>query len=83
MTKGVRVQVASVRSEEQAKQLVQQIRAANQDITGGREPRIEKAVFGNMGTFYQVQLGPFASEEEGQKACPQLRGRGLDCMIVR
>ena len=81
--KVVRVQIASVRSEEQAKQLIEQIGSANQALTGGREPRIEKTVLGNMGTFYQVQLGPFANEEEGQKACPQLRGRGLDCMIVR
>lgn len=79
---GIRVQVASVRSEEQARDVAAKVRTAGLDV-GGREAHIEKAVLGNMGTFYHVQVGPFATEDDGQKACPALRAKGLDCLLVR
>jgi hypothetical protein len=80
---GVRVQVASLRSAEQAKALVGRIRSSHKELIALGEPEVREAVLGSMGTFYQVRLGPFASEQDGQKACPVLRASGLDCLLVR
>ena len=81
---GVHVQVANLRSEEQARALVQKLKSTQKGLLGGgREARVERVVHGNMGTFYQVQLGPFASAQDGEQACPGLRSSGLDCLVVR
>ena len=47
-----------------------------------REPEIDEAVVGNMGSFYRVRVGPFASAQEGQAACAKLKGTGIDCLVV-
>jgi cell division protein FtsN len=39
-------------------------------------------VVGNMGAFYRVRVGPFATQNEGQQVCAKLKGSGLDCMVV-
>ena len=47
-----------------------------------REPEIDETVVGNMGSFYRVRIGPFASAQEGQAACAKLKGTGIDCLVV-
>jgi hypothetical protein len=39
-------------------------------------------VLGNMGTFYLVRFGPFASVEETRTVCAKLRDSGIDCLPV-
>ena len=50
----------------------------------GRQPLtfIDQAVIGNMGAFYRVRFGPFASAQQTQAVCAKLQGSGLDCMPV-
>ena len=70
---------------------------ANGKMTLGRKPEAidymerylergekvsERYPVGNMGTFYRVRVGPFATQNEGQQACAKLKGSGLDCMVV-
>ena len=52
------------------------------DAVGQREPEIDETVVGNMGSFYRVRIGPFASPQEGQAACSKLKGSGFDCLVV-
>ena len=47
-----------------------------------REPEIDQAVLGNMGSFYRVRVGPFATAQETQAVCAKLKGSGFDCMAV-
>ena len=47
-----------------------------------REPGIDETTVGNMGSFYRVRIGPFASAQEGQAACAKLKGPGIDCRVV-
>ena len=42
-----------------------------------REPQIDQTVMGNMGSFYRVLIGPFASAQETQAVCAKLKGSGL------
>ncbi len=77
-----KLQLAAVRSREQAEELAQRFTAKYSDKTGGRAPVIDEAVFGNMGTFYRVNIGPYASAAEPDKLCRSVRASGFDCLVV-
>lgn len=77
-----KLQLAAVRSRAEAEQLAQRFAAKYGAKTGGRTPAIEEAVFGNMGTFYRVNIGPYASASEPDKLCQSVRSSGFDCLVV-
>jgi hypothetical protein len=76
------VQVAMVRSQEEARALVARVKRDYAGALASREPEIDQAVVGNMGTLYRIKIGPFATQNEGQAACARLKGSGLDCLVV-
>jgi cell division protein FtsN len=76
------VQVAMVRSQNEAATLAAKVKRDYAAAFPSREPEIDQTVVGNMGTFYRVRVGPFATQNEGQQACAKLKGSGLDCMVV-
>jgi hypothetical protein len=47
-----------------------------------RNQSIDRAVFGNMGAYYRVRFGPFASLKETHRVCAKLLGNGIDCLPV-
>ena len=71
-----------MRSEAEAKAVLDQIAAADSEALAGIGSFVEPSVLGNMGTFYQVQLGPFADERSSLKTCNRLRRSGVDCFLV-
>lgn len=75
----VHVQVAAVRSRSEAQAVIAKLAKLK---TGGRDTSIEQAVMGNMGTLYQVRLGPFPGTGEARSVCGTLRKAGLDCLLV-
>lgn len=77
-----RIQVAAVRSRQEAQSLAARLAEFGATQPGKKEVAIEEAVIGNMGTLYRVSLGPFASTSEVQSLCPQLRKAGLDCLVI-
>lgn len=77
-----KLQLAAVRSRAAAEELVQRFTAKHSTKAGGRAPVIEEAVFGNMGTFYRVNIGPYASAAEPEKLCNSVRASGFDCLVV-
>jgi hypothetical protein len=77
-----RVQIGMVRGYDQAQALAMKAKSAYGAAFGSREAEIDQAVVGNMGSFYRVRFGPFASQQEGQAACARLKGSGLDCLVV-
>ena len=76
------IQLGMARTHDQAEAMVVKIKSQYGDAVGRREPEIDEAVVGNMGSFYRVRVGPFASPQEGQAACSRLKGSGLDCLVV-
>ena len=76
------LQVAMVRSQNEAQAVVARIKREYAAALASREPEIDQTVVGNMGAFYRVLVGPFATQNEGQAACARLKGSGLDCMVV-
>src|SRR5262249_22208831 len=67
-----RVQLAAVRSQQEAVALAAKAKRA---LAGAlpREPEIDEAVLGNMGSFYRVRVGPYATAQEAQAVCAKIK----------
>jgi hypothetical protein len=79
---GFRLQIATVRSRTEAEAVAARVRKDHKGVVGARALDIDQTVFGNMGTFYRVRLGPFAAASEPKALCDQLRTSGYDCLVV-
>jgi tetratricopeptide (TPR) repeat protein len=77
-----RIQVAAVRSKEEATELANRLQQNHGSSLHGRTPSVDTAVLGTMGTFYRVRVGPYADASEPRKLCPALKADGFDCLIV-
>lgn len=77
-----KLQLAAVRSRARAEEIVQNFTSKHAGMAGGRMPVIDEAVFGNMGTFYRVNIGPYVSAAEPEKLCNSVRASGFDCLVV-
>lgn len=77
-----RIQLGMVRTQSEARALAAKVLREHAAALSQRQPEIDQAVVGNMGSFYRVRVGPFASQGEGQAACAKVKGPGVDCMVV-
>jgi hypothetical protein len=78
----IRLQVAAVRSREEAELVSTRLRGTPAVASAGKQASIDEAVIGNMGTFYRISLGPFANASEPNKLCEVLKPDGYDCLVV-
>jgi cell division septation protein DedD len=76
------VQLAAMRTEAEALALATKAKREHGSLLASRSQSINRQVFGNMGAFYRVRFGPFASAQETQAVCAQLQGSGIDCLPV-
>jgi cell division septation protein DedD len=74
------VQLAAARTEEEAEALATKAKRAHAAELGTRGQSIDRVVLGNMGTFYLVSFGPFASARKTRAVCARLQGSGIDCL---
>jgi hypothetical protein len=79
-TGGTRVQLASVRSEEAARQEWDRIRRANPDLLGSVSATPVRADLGDKGVFYRLQTAPIA---DADRICGELKRRNFGCVIAR
>jgi hypothetical protein len=77
----VQVQVASVRTAQEAQGVAARLQSSFQRELAGRSPVVEQTTAGNIGTLYRVQVGPFASAQDTVPLCTKLRSEGLDCRV--
>ena len=77
-----KLQVAAVRSREEAEKLAASLNSYQAVQTGAVQSEIDEAVIGSMGTFYRVRLGPYADAKEPGQLCKTLKPQGFDCMVV-
>jgi cell division protein FtsN len=77
-----RIQVGLARTEGEAQALASKVKRDYAAALATREPEIDQTVVGNMGSFYRVRVGPFATAADSQAACAKLKGSGLDCLVV-
>ena len=79
-TGGARIQLASVRSEEAARQEWDRIRRANPDLLGSVSATPVRADLGDKGVFYRLQTAPIA---DADRVCGELKRRNIGCIIAR
>ena len=77
---GTRMQLASVRSEEEALQEWNRIKRANSDLLGNLSATPVRADLGEKGIFYRVLSGPVADAE---RVCRELNQRNVGCILAR
>ncbi|MEO1205739.1 MAG: SPOR domain-containing protein [Pseudomonadota bacterium] len=78
----INLQVAAVRSRGEAERLVARIAQNYGAQLGNRRPTIQETVYGNMGTFYRVKVGPFSKQAETASLCQSLKSGGYDCLVT-
>jgi SPOR domain len=78
----LRIQIAAVRTQAEAQALATKVMREHAATLAKREPQIDQTIMGNMGSFYRVLIGPFASAQETQSVCAKLKGTGLDCLVT-
>jgi SPOR domain len=78
----IRLQVAAVRSRNEAERVAAELTRKHGSQIGARAPAISETVYGNMGTFYQVNVGPFARTTDTADICRTLKADGYDCLVV-
>lgn len=79
---GYRIQLAALRSDGDAQATWKRLQAKHKGFLGARQPNIVKTNLGGLGTFYRVQLGPFANKANPQKLCKEFKRGGLDCFLL-
>jgi SPOR domain len=79
-TGGNRIQLASVRSEEAARQEWDRIRRNNSDLLGSLTATPIRADLGDRGVYYRLQTGPIP---DADKVCGELKRRNVGCIIAR
>jgi hypothetical protein len=77
------VQVASQKTEEDAQASFRALQAKYPTVLGGRQPLIRRIDLGERGVFFRVQVGPFASADQANDLCGNLKSAGGQCIVQR
>lgn len=79
---GVRIQLASLPSEELAWKAWKDLSGKYSTQLTGLTAIVQPADLGAKGTFYRVQTGPFDTVAKAQERCSVMKQAGLDCLVV-
>jgi cell division septation protein DedD len=81
---GFLVQLAAVRSREQADVEWQRLRQKNSDLLGNLDLSVMRADLGpDKGVFFRLRAGPVTTEAAAQTLCQKLSERKIGCLVVR
>ncbi|GEM_PF-5509821 len=78
-----RVQLSSLRSADLVKKKWKEWQKTHSDLLGGLTLNIQKADLGSAkGVYYRMKTNGMP-KKTAQNMCRQLKGRGLDCIVIR
>jgi hypothetical protein len=80
---GVRVQVASLRSAEEARDEWTRLKRDNPDLLGKLSAVAVRADLGERGIWYKIEAGPLPSKDAASRLCGAMKERDLGCQLVR
>ena len=83
MPDGVRVQLASVRSAEAARDEWTRLKQDNPDLLGKLSAVAVRADLGERGIWYKIEVGPLPTKEAAARLCGEMKQRDLGCQLVR
>ncbi len=77
------VQLASVRSDEGARQEWARLQKAHPALLGDLALAVQRADLGDRGIYYRIRSGPFPNRATAQDMCAQIKAAKLACLVVR
>lgn len=78
-----RVQLAALRTAEEANKEWERLRRAQPEILGKLSGSIVRADLGAKGVFYRIQAGPVGDEAGARDLCRRLSEKKVGCIVVR
>jgi cell division septation protein DedD len=78
-----RIQLAALRTSEDATREWDKLRRAHMDLLGPLALNVVRADLGDRGTFYRIQAGPLADEQAAKELCRRLAEKKVGCLVVR
>lgn len=79
---GYRIQLAALKTDAEAQQTWKRLRSRHGNLLAGHTHNIVRTELGGLGTFYRLQLGPFADKAQSQDLCKSFKAGGLDCFLL-
>ena len=80
---GYFVQLASVRSDDGARNGWSRLQKAHAELFGDLVLDVQRADLGDRGIFFRIRTGPFPNRATAQDMCAQIKAAKLDCFVVR
>ena len=77
------MQLAALRSSEEANREWEKLRKAHPELLGNLGVNVVRADLGERGTFYRIQAGPVADEANAKDLCRKLVDKKVGCLVVR
>jgi hypothetical protein len=77
------VQVASLRSESEAKTEWQRLKGTHVALLADLPLKLQKTDLPDKGTYYRLRSGPFADAGTPNQLCQVLKARDQACLVVR
>ncbi len=77
------VQLASVRSDDSARQEWARLQKAHPALLGDLALAVQRADLGGRGIYYRIRTGPFPNRATAQDMCGQIKAAKLACLVVR
>jgi len=82
-TGGYSVQLSSQRSEAEAQAAFRSLQAKYPDQLGSRSSFVKRVDLGAKGVYYRALVGPFASSNDANEFCSELKSAGGQCITQR
>ncbi len=78
-----RIQIASLRSQGDAKKAWGRLTKQHKDLFGKLQSKIVRVDLKGKGTFYRLQAGPLADRPSAKTLCSRLKKRKIGCLVVK
>jgi hypothetical protein len=82
-TGGIRLQLGSVRTPDEARREWQHLKEANADLLGNIDGFAVRADLGAKGIYYRIETAPLADPAVAAQICGELKRRGDGCILDR
>jgi cell division septation protein DedD len=77
------VQVSAQKTEDEARASYQTLQQKYPSVLSGREANIRRADLGDKGVYYRAQIGPFATADQANAFCGDLKAAGGQCIVQK
>ena len=77
------VQVSAQKTEDEARASYQALQQKYPTVLSGHAANIRRADLGDKGVYYRAQIGPFATADQANTFCGDLKAAGGQCIVQK